>query len=437
MKLLIFLLSLTIISINANALSLDEIINQYKDVSLKKEVKKELSDAEIFSSNSELYYEIGGASSINKSVSTEQTTQIHLGGGAMVGLGYSCGQFNPKLAFKNVMNNFKDGVDDAVNTVLNTANAAISSLPSLIMQRAQPGLHALFKDYQAQAEARVELANKSCEQMEAEIAEGKNPYTGFIKMAKADAWKEEAMSGSDVVAAKKRIDKESIKNGVKSYGGKKKGGKNSPAMEVVADAAKAGFNHILGVDNPNAQVRVKKGAEMYKYFKTGDEAAQWAVDVVGEYKIDKLTPSSKVGVGLIPKVEEEKKKVLKELENKKYSKLGINSKVIAKIKSFTPRQQEIIWKRLVENIAINRVINKALILKRIFVSAGQDPLEKSNTENQDVRDKKIAYLQQEINDLVFSLEINNKLRKNGIVGILKASNNNNVPFNNNKRTNLD
>jgi hypothetical protein len=33
--------------------------------------------------------------------------------------------------FANIMNGLKDGVDDAVNAVTNSANAAIGSLPSL------------------------------------------------------------------------------------------------------------------------------------------------------------------------------------------------------------------------------------------------------------------------------------------------------------------
>jgi hypothetical protein len=45
------------------------------------------------------------------------------------------------------MDGLKDGVDDAVNAVTNSANAAIGSLPSLVLQRALPGVYDMFQEY--------------------------------------------------------------------------------------------------------------------------------------------------------------------------------------------------------------------------------------------------------------------------------------------------
>jgi hypothetical protein len=56
------------------------------------------------------------------------------------------------------------GVDDAVNAVTNSANAAISSLPSLMLQRALPGVYDMFQEYKLDAETEIDLANKSCEE---------------------------------------------------------------------------------------------------------------------------------------------------------------------------------------------------------------------------------------------------------------------------------
>jgi hypothetical protein len=63
------------------------------------------------------------------------------------------------------MDDLKDGVDDAVNAVTNSANAAISSLPSLLLQRALPGVYDMFQEYKLDAETEIDIANKSCEEM--------------------------------------------------------------------------------------------------------------------------------------------------------------------------------------------------------------------------------------------------------------------------------
>jgi hypothetical protein len=49
------------------------------------------------------------------------------------------------------------GVDDAVNAVTNSANAAISSLPSLMLQRALPGVYDMFQEYKLDAETEIDL----------------------------------------------------------------------------------------------------------------------------------------------------------------------------------------------------------------------------------------------------------------------------------------
>jgi hypothetical protein len=57
-------------------------------------------------------------------------------------------------------------VTSDVNAVTNSANAAISSLPSLMLQRALPGVYDMFQEYKLDAETEIDLANKSCEEME-------------------------------------------------------------------------------------------------------------------------------------------------------------------------------------------------------------------------------------------------------------------------------
>jgi hypothetical protein len=107
-------------------------------------------------------------------------------------LGYSCGEFDISAAFSNLMDNFKNGVDDAVNSVVGTINAGITALPALAIQRAMPGVYDMFQEYKLDTETDINLARTSCEQMEAQIAQGENPYANFLQDARAETWKQEA-----------------------------------------------------------------------------------------------------------------------------------------------------------------------------------------------------------------------------------------------------
>jgi hypothetical protein len=131
-----------------------------------------------FDTNSELFYRIGGANRIRPPLTPDANVKIGFNNTA--NLGYSCGEFDISANFSKIMDDLKDGVDDAVNAVTNSANAAISSLPSLLLQRALPGVYDMFQEYKLDAETEIDLANKSCEEMEIEIARGENPYADFL-----------------------------------------------------------------------------------------------------------------------------------------------------------------------------------------------------------------------------------------------------------------
>jgi hypothetical protein len=92
-----------------------------------------------FDTNPDLFYKIGGVNRIRQPLTPDTHITIGLKGNA--NLGYSCGEFDISAAFSNLMDNFKNGVDDAVNSVVGTINAGITALPALAIQRAMPGVY--------------------------------------------------------------------------------------------------------------------------------------------------------------------------------------------------------------------------------------------------------------------------------------------------------
>ncbi|MDF1630926.1 MAG: hypothetical protein P1U78_14120, partial [Alcanivoracaceae bacterium] len=165
------------------------------------------------------YYEIGGAEPVSVPANPAVVSTT-LGGSAQLGLGYSCGKFDPVAAVTNTLNDIGSGVDNMMNAMTAAATSAIASLPALILQRANPGLYDLFQNALIKAEETMQLATKSCEQMEAEIAQGKNPYADLITLSKGNDWKVQmGIGGNDAVTAKDTVESSNGDNGVPWIGG--------------------------------------------------------------------------------------------------------------------------------------------------------------------------------------------------------------------------
>ena len=172
------------------------------------------------------YYEIGGAEPVSPPANAE-VVSVTLGGSAQLGLGYSCGKFDPVAAVSNTLNDIRTGADNMMNAMTAAASAAIAALPALILQRANPGFYDLFQNALLKAEETLELATKTCEQMEAEIAAGKNPYADLITLSKGNDWKfQMGVGGNDAVTAKEAVESANGDNGVPWMGGQAGGPDN-------------------------------------------------------------------------------------------------------------------------------------------------------------------------------------------------------------------
>ena len=73
------------------------------------------------------YYEIGGAEPVSVPA-TPSVVSVTLGGSAQLGLGYSCGKFDPVAAVTNTLNDIGAGVDNMMNAMTAAATSAIVSV---------------------------------------------------------------------------------------------------------------------------------------------------------------------------------------------------------------------------------------------------------------------------------------------------------------------
>lgn len=387
--------------------------------------------------NTDFYYKIGGASAITAAPNPAVVTE-KIGGSGDIGLGYSCGKFDPTLGIANILNSLDDVADDLINGAVGAVTAAIGSLPMLILQRVNPGLYDLFQNALIRAEGTISLATKSCEQMEQEIARGKNPYQDWITLAKSIDWKKQMGTGRnrsssvDVKAAQDTVEENNGTNGIPWVGGELAGGEDDQEpIQVTHDVVTAGYNLTLnrnvteegappGTDNPPLLVDT---------WKTPDEAAQWAVNVAGETLIrtfDNRPTESIPGHGLLPIIENEKAEVgefladlisgskppdLFNLEAVSSSDLLITRDVIQSIRELDPTDRQVALQKLASEIAVARVVEKAVLLRRLLLAGRQEPNVAHSPAPRHINDA-VTTLDREIDNILFETRVRKELFAN-------------------------
>jgi integrating conjugative element protein (TIGR03755 family) len=211
--------------------------------------------------DSSWYYQIGGAKAVS-AVANPGAKSLKLGGNLDLSHIYSCGNFDPIAGLTNILGNAKGQVMVAFGGLISAATSAIAALPAYILQRAAPGLYDLYQNAVIRGEAALEVANASCEQMEQEVRNGKNPYERFINVAKGFDWKAQMGNGtansatSDVKTAKETVEANNGSNGIPWLGGQYAGGTAQAPVLAITDTVKAGYNielgHALGQGLANA-----------------------------------------------------------------------------------------------------------------------------------------------------------------------------------------
>ena len=76
------------------------------------------------------YYEIGGAEPVS-APANPSVVSVTLGGALELGLGYSCGKFDPLAAVSHTLDQIATGAEQMMNAMTHAATAAIAALPAL------------------------------------------------------------------------------------------------------------------------------------------------------------------------------------------------------------------------------------------------------------------------------------------------------------------
>ena len=385
------------------------------------------------------YYEIGGADPVSVPANPE-VTSITLGGSVQLGLGYSCGAFDPVAAVKNSLNDISSGVDDMMDAMTAAASSAIANLPAMILQRANPGLYDLFQNALLKAEETMQLATKSCEVMEAEIAEGKNPYADLITLSKGNDWKMQmGIGGNDAVTAKDAVEESNGENGIPWIEGPA-GGAGQPELRFTGDIVEAGYNinlnRPIGTSDP---VATPSNTRLSEIWPEPAAARDWVVEVVGENIVttcDSCRKDSVPGTGLLPKLFQESSAVtlemqnivngttaptLENLEQITAPGVAITGQVIEAIRLMPVTEQSLIVGRLVSEISTARTVEKALFARRLLLSGRQVPEVYATDVAREHAETSISELDREIDNLLFETRVRREVVSETVVTLLQRA----------------
>lgn len=384
--------------------------------------------------DSSWYYQIGGAQAVSNAANPGARS-LRLGGNLDLSHIYSCGNFDPITGLANILSNVRGKVMAAYSGLIGAATSAIAALPAFILQRAAPGLYDLYQNAVIRGEAELEAANASCQQMEAEIRDGKNPYERFINVAKGYDWKIQMGNGrshssrTDVKTAQETVEANNGSNGIPWLGGQYAGGNGQAPVFAITDTVKAGYNIELGraVDDTTAATTGAGATPMAKVWATPQEAQDYAQYVLGDVELTTSKDQQRhatPGHGILPRISSDKTPILTDLrtmvngnqnptqaELDKVSTPGIamTREVIDAIRALpTLQEQEAAMQKLADEAATGRNLEKALLLRRLLQSGRMEPNIYASGLSPDI-EMAVTHITQAIDNVLYETKIRREM----------------------------
>ncbi len=381
--------------------------------------------------NPGLYYRAGGGDPAPLSANPN-SINLRFGLQGYSLMSYSCGRFDIGQAFEYYMAEFSR----LGQTIQGAIGAAVMALPMYIFQRAQPGLYELFQNYWVKAQLAIQIALRSCEEMEAQVKAGGDPYQDYINLAKGEGWKFEAAAGSNPIQAKENVQQRGGVRGLEPIPGLRRGGRGQPPLRVVHDLTSVGYNVTMNQLPESSKDTASGGnTRLGRLWATPREASDWAVSVLGDQEVatcddadcgrgDGGTGKSVItGLGLQPKFEAAISEVeaqlvqtvsqgdpsLDALERVSAPGVSIGRDVIESLRRLPDGTRAVMTSRLAREVALSRTVERALTVRNLL----QTGMTTANYEKpvEDAR-KRVDQLNRHIEDLMFEVRVRKEIVSN-------------------------
>jgi integrating conjugative element protein (TIGR03755 family) len=410
-------------------------------------------------SNSYYYYKLDGGSAINMPPVTKQH-EIKVGGWVGSNLGFTCGGFNPAISMRNYLNDTKNSVEGLEGDVLNSATAAIGSIPMFGLQKADPELYNLIQNSLTHGEDKFHFSMQDCRGSLAQIGNGKSPYQDWFSVSDSQGWLNYAKSAEknqpvDINHATQEITKNKDHYGIPwVHPGQNSGGteETQVPIRVIYDVVVTGYNVLVdrsrALDDKSAP---PEGTSILtRYWKNPEEAGEWAQLVLGDVTISSNTEKDEThpGIGLttliqtcppeannaltcaktirekfVQLVGRQDAPTAEELEAVSAENMIITPDVILAIRHETEEEQAISVNALAENIAIQNVTNEAFMLRRILIAGSQTKPVHNLSPALTTVQRTLQQLDEEIKNNLFEHTIRQTMMTNTVKTILSFDEN--------------
>lgn len=408
------------------------------------------------------YYRIGGGSDYGLPPAP-YATPIDLAVHADLSLGQQCGMYNPALSISNTLNDLEDSVNNLTENLIANATGSIAEMPMYFLALANPTLYNLLNNSLINAHTLIDASVKSCQEAKNQISQGQNPYQDWGMISVGDSWKTHlsltATGDEDINTANATITQDAGDDGVLWVQGKSMsdgsvhaGGKSQPVVHVVADTTKAGYNALLNRDLTSDQP-APANSDLSNQFPAPQDAINWTTAVLGDQNITTCTEQpacqsgqgTVAGRGLLPwmtvctaqnnadcvdtlntelqaLVSGSKPMTKDNLLAVSAYDLVMSPPAIRTLQGMEASQQEIFIHKLAQEIAMQRVMAKALTARDILQAGRQLAAVATNHPAQLILQDKITTLENEIRSLSFEAQVRKEMMSDTLWSVMNFSN---------------
>jgi integrating conjugative element protein (TIGR03755 family) len=325
-----------------------------------------------------------------------------------------------------------------MGSVVQNATQAVMSLPALIIQRANPGLYELLSNGVMQGRIDYDRSQLTCQAMARQMADAIG-QGAWGSLAKGQAMQANLQASQDAVGVVSATETTGGNQGVSWVGGQSAGGSGQPPIRVTRDVVSSGYNLLHSrpaTDTQVISVPDCNGAALCSTWSTPQQAAAWAVRVLGETEVatcdDCETLRATAGSGLTPLIQETYAEHLQalyalldgtepitadSLNSASSPLLGVSRGVIEALRD--DPDQDVLARRLASETALSDVIGKALLLMRTLLAGQHEPNIASATPAHKALNKHIETLEREIQALQTEMQVRQMLARNTASWVLE------------------
>ena len=388
-------------------------------------------------SQSDYYYELGGTSNLFvPPINKDQTLRI---GADIDGrMGFSCSGFNPVVSITNTLQDLKKSALNIPGGVIDNMKGSVAGFPLYKLQQSMPALYNVLQNAASSAQNEFTLKVKDCQEVKQALEQNQSPMEGMMSVSDSQGWleayKRAKTENVDVTETAKSIAQKRDEYGLPWIGHEKgnAAGKYQRPIKVINDVVIAGYNILLERKPLDLLDKPSTKTPMTHNWPTPTDAANWAVKVLGDIQVstseNKENHDAKAGIGLSALLQscanantcsQNIAKALWNLVNGTWtlteenlhkvsaSNLLITDEIIITIQRLPREEQILTVSKLAEEIAVQNMLDKALMMRRIL----QAGLQVQEVQNLKPAMKMVLFALKKLDDDIHSLSFENDVRK--------------------------